>query len=291
MKRDSVEKRFAISERIHLAIMEAVSHTARGRAGAIVLQGGVALALVYGSGRRSEDLDFLAADVSVVPGLMRRAQRTLKESAYRDGLFAPDQIALDSTRTDEAKNPLIYTLQCKSPSGRRAEPHVRVKAEFFAVEAALLDQYRYNPIGQPVHASATTVRPLLPVAELEEIYLDKLHAIGLRPYFKYRDVYDLWWIVDVRQLFAANPGATSPRLSRETLVPRLAYHEPMYGISSGALVAQAASERLKTADVQAMKLELSRFINIELGDEFIARMIEVVADEIALWVRLSEVKR
>jgi Nucleotidyl transferase AbiEii toxin, Type IV TA system len=49
----------------------------------------------------------------------------------------------------------------------------------------------------------------VPAATLETAYADKLTAFATRPYLKWRDVYDLWWIgtqshakVDVRNVAA-----------------------------------------------------------------------------------------
>lgn len=45
-----------------------------------------------------------------------------------------------------------------------------------------------------LHGAASGLQTFVPTAELSEIYVDKVFALGARPYLKARDVFDLHWL-------------------------------------------------------------------------------------------------
>jgi hypothetical protein len=70
-----------------------------------------------------------------------------------------------------------------------------VKVEFWRVTSEYLAQYPVtlrSPI-QPGQMVSRVANPV-PAATLETAYCDKLTAFATRPYLKWRDIYDLWWI-------------------------------------------------------------------------------------------------
>lgn len=70
-----------------------------------------------------------------------------------------------------------------------------VKVEFWRVDARYLAGYpvEFRAPVSPGDIVSRISNPL-PAATLETAYCDKLTAFATRPYLKWRDIYDLWWI-------------------------------------------------------------------------------------------------
>lgn len=156
----------------------------------IAFHGGTSLHFSWRSPRLSEDLDFLLArDAGDIQAIVERAGEKVAE-AFRaeDPQFAIE--LKDRTRQD--KRMIAYELRVSHPNliGRTL-----VKVEFWRVTSEYLAKYPValrSPIepGQMVSRISNPV----PAATLETAYCDKLTAFATRPYLKWRDIYDLWWI-------------------------------------------------------------------------------------------------
>jgi hypothetical protein len=69
------------------------------------------------------------------------------------------------------------------------------RGEFRRVTAEYLEKYPValrSPI--PPGEMVSRISNPVPAATLETAYCDKLTAFATRPYLKWRDIYDLWWI-------------------------------------------------------------------------------------------------
>jgi hypothetical protein len=156
----------------------------------IAFHGGTSLHLSWRSPRRSEDLDFLiaksAADISA---LMDRA-RLKTEEAFRaeDPLFSVEL----RDKTKDGERMLAYQLVISHPGYLG---NTLVKIEFWKVDAAYLAGYPIE-LRTPLRPGDVVSRISVPVpaAALETAYCDKLTALATRPYLKWRDIFDLWWI-------------------------------------------------------------------------------------------------
>jgi predicted nucleotidyltransferase component of viral defense system len=156
----------------------------------IAFHGGTSLHFSWRSPRLSEDLDFLLArDAADIHAIVERAGEKVTE-AFRaeDPRFT---IGLkDKTRQDERM--IAYELRVSHPDliGKTL-----VKVEFWRVTPEYLAKYPValrSPI-QPGEMVSRISNPV-PAATLETAYCDKLTAFATRPYLKWRDLYDLWWI-------------------------------------------------------------------------------------------------
>lgn len=156
----------------------------------IAFYGGTSLHFSWRSPRLSEDLDFLLArDAEDVHAIVDRAGQKVAE-AFRteDPQF---EIELKN-RTRQDERMIAYELRVSHPNliGKTL-----VKVEFWRVTSGYLAQYPValrSPI-EPGQMVSRITNPV-PAATLETAYCDKLTAFATRPYLKWRDIYDLWWI-------------------------------------------------------------------------------------------------
>jgi Nucleotidyl transferase AbiEii toxin, Type IV TA system len=103
------------------------------------------------------------------------------------------QFAIDIQ--DKSKNPERMLSFHITVSHAAYMGKAMVKAEFWRTDAAYLANYP-TQFRTPQAPDGLVVRVMNPVpaATLETAYADKLTAFATRPYLKWRDVYDLWWI-------------------------------------------------------------------------------------------------
>ena len=174
----------------------------------LVFQGGTSLRLCYGSERFSEDLDF--AGGKDFDGVEMRGIKAVLEKAIARRYDVDVQVKEPRQRFLEKGNaaPLSVKVDCwqiqviTSP-GRPDVPQQRIKLEVAAVPAhtksirALIVNYEELPYGYS--------NILIPVEEPEEIAADKLLALAISPYTRYRDIWDLRWLT------------TRPRFARERI--------------------------------------------------------------------------
>ncbi len=156
----------------------------------IAFHGGTSLHFSWRSPRTSEDLDFLIAKSAGDTRATVEAARKRTEEAFRadDPDFAVE--IRDKTRDEDRM--ISYHLVISHPAymGKTL-----VKVDFWKVDADYLAKYPVElrtPI-QPGDMVSRVSNPV-PAASLETAYCDKLTAFATRPYLKWRDIYDLWWI-------------------------------------------------------------------------------------------------
>ena len=152
--------------------------------------GGTSLHLSWNSARYSEDLDFLLArEVVNVDKVLAKVLTILREQfRAMDAQFAID--IQDKSKNPERMLSFHITVSHSAYLGK-----AMVKAEFWRTDAAYLANYP-TQFRTPIAPDGLVVRVMNPVpaATLETAYADKLTAFATRPYLKWRDVYDLWWI-------------------------------------------------------------------------------------------------
>ena len=160
------------------------------RYGQIAFHGGTSLHFSWRSPRLSEDLDFLLArDAGDIHAIVERAgEKVTEDFRAEDPRFTIE--LKDKTRQDERM--IAYQLRVSHPDfiGKTL-----VKVEFWRVTPEYLAKYPValrSPI-QPGEMVSRISNPV-PAATLETAYGDKLTAFATRPYLKWRDIYDLWWI-------------------------------------------------------------------------------------------------
>lgn len=234
-----------LTQRLQLLLLDSLA--ASGSWEAARFQGGTCLSLSYGSPRFSEDLDFLLGTDKGLARMIAAAQARMVNAlrvplpGAKVGFAARD----DDVESPAARNPRTFVMTVSHADWYRA---VKVKVEFWVADPAAVAQYaaRVAPaklLTQAVEGSPLrmTIAPVLfPTAQLEEVLVDKLHALVCRPYLKHRDVFDLWWL--------AQQGVTA---WGEELQGRYPYHARMYG-DSPALEQLVPALQAKAAEIGAM---------------------------------------
>lgn len=156
----------------------------------IAFHGGTSLHFSWRSPRFSEDLDFLLArrpgDIRAI--VTKAGDRVAEAFRAEDPSITVE--LKDKTRQDSRM--IAFELRVSHPDwiGKAL-----IKIEFWRVTAEYLAQYPValrSPL-LPGQIASRISNPV-PAATLETAYSDKLTAFATRPYLKWRDIYDLWWI-------------------------------------------------------------------------------------------------
>jgi predicted nucleotidyltransferase component of viral defense system len=189
-----------IKETIHLHLLSALSDA--GVLRHVVFQGGTALRLCYGGERYSEDLDFVCGkagsyvDKIEFERLVRDALETTKKSLHRDFDIDPSEIALKQPLHPMAiktNSVSVTAWQIVVPiTSTPKSPKSRVKIEFANVPS--YDSGRN--VAKATQGLVHTQDVILTVESANEILADKAVALTAREVMKYRDVWDVWYLVN-----------------------------------------------------------------------------------------------
>lgn len=178
------------AQRAQLFVLDSLMAESAWSAGQMAFHGGTSLHLSWRSPRFSEDLDFLidrqVADIDQVMG--RVAKRLEERFVVEDPRF---RIEVKNKTRDGDRMPVFHVaIEHEGFHGKSM-----VKTEFWRVDAAYLAQYP-STFKTPITPGEVVSRVLHPVpaAELKTAFCDKLTAFATRPFLKWRDVYDIWWI-------------------------------------------------------------------------------------------------
>ena len=182
-----------------------------------VFHGGTALKKAFSSSRYSEDLDFMVEPTLDTVRLMEKVCAHLQTLVALT--YGPTATLKLKARTSE-RNPQVYLLTLHAPE--LAMSSVKVKVEFSPTEN-LAAYIKTSVVATPDHAivrnkvaHAPAVR--VEVGDLNQLYLDKWVALTMRQEIKHRDVWDLSWLLDNRDLRPLNP--TDIWEGMQTLVSR-----------------------------------------------------------------------
>lgn len=209
----------------HVFVLDALMSESSWQCDDFAFHGGTSLHLSWRSPRFSEDLDFLISrDVNDVGRVMKAVQRRVQE---RFLMVDPAiKIELKDRTKDEGR--LIHFQVLVSSPERLGK--VMVKVEFWKVDAEYLASYPTEFRTPAVNGDlVTSVIHPIPAAKLMTAFCDKLTAFATRPFLKWRDIFDLWWIgtqtnvtldiEDVARQFLHNLSAYN---TREDLSPSAA---------------------------------------------------------------------
>lgn len=156
-----------------------------------VFHGGTSLNMSWGSPRYSEDLDFLINQDRVIdlPGIMAKALRRMQAAVM---LSHPGLVLEMKDKTKEGSRLQHFQILASHPAYFEK---TMVKVEFWKVDDEYLKNYSAEFVFPARHGDIVTrsTSPL-PAATLESAYADKLTAFATRPFLKWRDIFDLWWI-------------------------------------------------------------------------------------------------
>jgi predicted nucleotidyltransferase component of viral defense system len=240
-----------MKEAIHLHLLSALSEA--GVLRHVVFQGGTALRLCYGGERYSEDLDFVCGRDGAYPkgiefdALVDKALEITRRTLQRDFAIDAALIALRHAPWPEqikASGVTVSTWQIVVP----VDPTPRTPKSRVKIEFANIPSYDFKPsvIGaMPGLVQIADV--ILNVETPKEILADKAVALIARTALKFRDVWDVWFLV--------NKTRATP--DRDMVAKKFAD----YGVANIAGKARARLDELaRDATAAAFVAEMRRFL-------------------------------
>ena len=240
-----------MKEAIHLHLLSALSEA--GVLQYVIFQGGTALRLCYGGERYSEDLDFVCGRAGAYlkgvefDAIVDKALETTKRTLQRDFDIDAAQIALKRPAQPElvkGSDVNVAAWQIVVPVNSTPKtPKSRIKIEF-----ANVPSYDSKPLTVNATPGLVQIQDVILNAETpNEILADKAVALTARAALKFRDVWDVWFLVN-------KLGATP---DREMVLKKFAD----YGTSDIAVKANARLDELvKDATATAFYAEMQRFL-------------------------------
>jgi predicted nucleotidyltransferase component of viral defense system len=240
-----------MKEAVHLHLLSALSEA--GVLQHVVFQGGTALRLCYGGERYSEDLDFVCGKAGAYlkdvefDALVDKALETTKRTLQRDFDIDAAQIALKRPTQPElvkGSDVNVAVWQIVVPVNPTPKtPKSRIKIEF-----ANVPSYDCKPLTVSATPGLVQIQDIILNAETpNEILADKAVALIARAALKFRDVWDVWFLV--------NKLGAAP--DREMVLKKFAD----YGtLDIAAKVNARLNELRKDATATAFYAEMRRFL-------------------------------
>lgn len=197
----------------------------------IAFHGGTSLHFSWRSPRRSEDLDFLVAkNFGDIQSVVEKAGKKTEETFRADD---PEFVVEIANKTKRGDRLISHELKISHPDylGKTL-----VKVEFWRVEPEYLLNYPVE-MRSPIEEGdmVSRISNPVPAASLEAAYCDKLTAFATRPYLKWRDIYDLWWI----------GTQTDSKLGLSSVVPQFLHNVSAYTTVNNLSPAQALRKFLE----------------------------------------------
>lgn len=240
-----------MKEAIHLHLLSALSEA--GILQHVVFQGGTALRLCYGGERYSEDLDFVCGSAGAylkdveLGALVDKALEITRKTLQRDFDIDAAQIVLKHPAQPElvkGSRVSVTAWQIVVPVNPTPKaPKSRIKIEF-----ANVPSYDSKPLTVGATPGLVQIQDVILKAETpKEILADKAVALTARTVLKFRDVWDVWYLVN-------KLGATP---DYEMVARKFAD----YGVSDVAAKASARLDDLASdAAAAAFYAEMRRFL-------------------------------
>jgi len=240
-----------MKEAIHLHLLSALSEA--GVLRHVIFQGGTALRLCYGGERYSEDLDFVCGRAGAYlkdvefDALVDKALEATKRTLQRDFDIDAAQIALKRPAQPEfvkGSDVNVAAWQIVVP----VNPTPKTSKSRIKIEFANVPSYDSKPLTVSATPGLVQVQDIILNAETpNEILADKAVALTARAALKFRDVWDVWFLVNK---LAATPD-------REMVLKKFAD----YGTLAIAVKANARLDELaKDATATAFYAEMRRFL-------------------------------
>jgi predicted nucleotidyltransferase component of viral defense system len=207
---------------LQTATLAALMDARRWEPGDIAFQGGTSLHLAYGSARFSEDLDFLVRGGLSLSGLAKQVRNKL-----RLPLDIAADLSVSVTPSKDPRNPHMFYVTL---SGPQVVGSAKVKVELWQAESAALKSLalKVSTVSSPAGQA------FVPTLTLEEIFADKVYALGARARIKPRDVFDLWWLCE-KALLAPTAQALQTRLAIYPAPSGLMFDTAQVWLASAAL--------------------------------------------------------
>ena len=164
----------------------------------VVFMGGTALRLCHGALRFSEDLDF-AGGKDYTPVLFREMAAGLKayiESVYELPVEVKSSkfLALDGVSAGKHDGITVdkWVVTVITAAQRKDLPRQKIKIELANVPAYEME---YRPVRVHYQGLTQGENILVPVESKSEILADKLLSLPVASYPRYRDIWDISWLL------------------------------------------------------------------------------------------------
>ncbi len=270
----SAQEQHLLRAILQTATLAALMDARRWEPGDLAFQGGTSLHLAYGSARFSEDLDFLVRGGLSLAGLAKQVQQKLR---------LPPDIAADLSVSvspgKDTRNPHMFYVTL---GGAQVVGSAKVKVELWQTQPDSLKSLALKV--STVNSSAG--QAFVPTLTLDEIFADKVYALGARARIKPRDVFDLWWLQD----------KALPALSMPSLQTRLAIYPAASGQPRDTAQAWLASAALRLQDLQSpqaaasLASDLKRWLPTSwlMNEEVAAGMLMVAVEKLKSGILLMQ---
>jgi len=159
----------------------------------LVFQGGTALRLCYGSPRYSEDLDFAGGQNFSASNLGDLKECLVKALSKRYDIEAKVKEPKQLTAAKGESLVVKWQISINTEPARPDLPAQRIKLEVAAVPAYSRELQVLKLNYPELPASYSDI--LIPCESLEEIMADKLESFICSPQLRYRDIWDLFWLM------------------------------------------------------------------------------------------------
>ena len=236
----------------------------------LVFHGGTSLRFSWGSPRFSEDLDFMLTKSKMpqVNKIVYTAMQVVREELQN---LDPDfEINIkEKSRRDGQLQTYMISLQKKNVMGA-----ARVKLEFWEVDNSFFEKYKTSLKTPQDKFSETRIysESLLPVADLKSAYCDKLVALSTRPFLKWRDIFDIWWLRTQNDL---NP------LKEEGFLDFFKHNLSAYSVPEGMTLEQSLNRYLNWDRAEILKKseeDLQKWLSKNLWDKLYPKTVEEMID-------------
>lgn len=194
----SPAEKMQISQRLQIYALEAISDAVHDMQGRLMFHGGTSISTVHDSPRWSEDLDFMinpemSNELYAVHGLIEENIQKQVEQFTPGAKFRliDKGKARGKVREADPGTVMSWTGRWEHPSRVGV---VKMKTEFYIAEPEAAARYR-TEMSLPSSGGIES-ETFIPAATLDTIWADKIMAMSARPVMKWRDVYDMGFVMD-----------------------------------------------------------------------------------------------
>lgn len=251
----------------------------------LVFHGGTSLRLSWNSPRYSEDLDFMVIEkkLAEIPKEMQKVFNFLERKLKKVDPELKFRFKTSDRRDGSLLNYMLV-LEKENVLGS-----AKVKLEFWSIKNDFLENYQSTWKQPKIHDDINLkIEDMLPVAELKSAYCDKLVALSTRPFLKWRDLFDIWWI--------RNQNSLNP-LKDENFLKFFKHNLSAYSVPEGYTLKTSLERYLNwdRADIlKKSETDLKRWLPEKLWQKLypnsVLEMIEVVERDVKQLLKQLELE-
>lgn len=260
MKRHITSEEFAnISEDIQLFLIQGLQQTTEWDVKDLVFQGGMNLSLVQKSDRKSEDMDFLINKTVRLKDGMERVFDFITHQIQKK--YAESIVEIKERQNGQISS-FVFGVQLPDVLEK-----VKIKSEFWSVDKEKLDVYQHDNYRVDFKGHVLNIH----AATHEQVFQDKLLALGARPFLKANDIFDLYFLYNQYQSTFKNPSLENEEKLKTT---SFLYNTPM------TTIVQKWKDFVKQSDI-----ELHEKLQKDLKNRFSVDVYESVSQQIPQMIK------